>query len=140
MQNRLKIEEIFTHPWVLGFEAEQEKKNKKLAEEKNQLFSASAGVGGFYKKMSQNIDTRKIVQSSEKTGSSKMLELKEKIEANDTNIFTGFSPKKSQLDVKRTEKFFADFLDLSNILIIIFIKMTKKIKMLSKIEMLMEVI
>lgn len=29
MDKRLKIEDIFTHPWVVGFEKEQEAKNKK---------------------------------------------------------------------------------------------------------------
>jgi len=29
MEKRLKIEDVFTHPWVVAFEKEQEKINKK---------------------------------------------------------------------------------------------------------------
>lgn len=127
MKKRLKIEEIFTHPWVIGFEAEQEKKNKLLEDakkEETKQFFSSAGPGFFKKAKAQaakenttSFDGTDLTQnliSEEKFKSSK--DLKEVGELKNLKFenVTMISPKKSLLNVRNGlgDKFIADLLDL----------------------------
>ena len=137
MEKRLKIEEIFTHPWVLGFEKEQIQKNKK---EEERRFSDvnmpwNTAVAGFYKK--RDIDTdldvrpenvylkRKGTNHSKtiKTNSSKVIDLNLDLKSSSRkDLKKVSSPMKEPIYNyrKKDDKIVARFLGTSTIYINLF--------------------